>query len=280
MSFIIDSHCHLNHDRLKHEGDVDTIVNAARAQNVAGMVTISCCIAQEYDRLIEIAESHDNVWCTIGTHPHDADVPEEAALSTDDLVRLATSHEKIIGIGESGLDYFYNNSSVEGQQESFRKHIRACMKTKMPLIIHARDADEDIIRILKEEGAGPDSDLRGVFHCFSSGRKMAEEGIELGFYISLSGMLTFKRSDELRDIAARVPLDRLLVETDSPYLAPEPHRGAINQPAYVTHTNTQLAKLFDLTSEEMAKITTRNFFNLFDKAQKTWVDPLTWELAS
>lgn len=280
MSFIIDTHCHLNHDRLKTEGDVTQIVNAARAQNVAGMVTISCRIAQEYERLIEIAESHDNVWCTIGTHPHDADVPEEAALSVEDLVRYAGSHKKIIGIGESGLDYFYKNSSVEGQQESFRKHIRACMETKMPLIIHARDADEDIIRILKEEGAGQGSELSGVFHCFSSGRKMAEEGLELGFYISLSGMLTFKRSEELRDIAANVPLDRLLVETDSPYLAPEPHRGGINQPAYVMHTNTQLAKLFDLTSEEMAKITTRNFFNLFDKAQDTWVDPLTWELAS
>lgn len=272
MAYLIDSHCHLNHDRLKHEGDVSDIVNAANERGIAGMLTISCRIAQEYDRLIEIVEAHDNVWCTIGTHPHDADVEEEAALSVDNLVRLSQRHPKIVGIGESGLDYFYKHASVEGQQERFRNHIRACIETGQPLVIHARDADDDIARILKEEGAGAGSNLKGVLHCFSSGRQLAETGIDLGFYISFSGMLTFKKSDELRAIAKDVPLDKLLVETDSPYLAPEPHRGGINQPAYVEHTALCLAKIHDKTREEMAEITSNNFFNLFDRAKNTWVE--------
>lgn len=273
MSFIIDSHCHLNHDRLKHIGDVSDIVQNARDKNIQGMLTISCRIAQEYDRLIEIVEANDNVWCTIGTHPHDADVEDEVAFSVDDLVKFAKSHPKIVGIGESGLDYYYNHASKEGQQQRFRNHIRACMETGMPLVIHARDADDDIIRILKEEGAGEGSNLTGVLHCFSSGRALAEEGVKLGFYVSFSGMLTFKRSEDLRDIAKDLPLDRLLVETDSPYLAPEPHRGGINQPAYVEHTALTLAKLHDKTREEIAEITTQNFFNLFPLAKNTWVQP-------
>lgn len=272
-SYLIDSHCHLNHDRLLHEGGADALVAAANGNNVRGLLTISCRIAQEYDTLTDIAARHDNVWCTVGTHPHDADDEAEAKYTADDIARLARAHPKIVGIGESGLDYYYKHSSPEGQQASFRKHIHACIETGLPLVIHARDADEDIIRILQEEGMGTNPALKAVFHCFSSGAEMARQGLEMGVYMSFSGMLTFKKADELRDIARSVPLDRLLVETDSPYLAPEPHRGGINQPAYVAHTATCLARVHNLTSEEMADITTRNFFNLFDKAKDTWVDP-------
>ncbi len=249
------------------------MVASAKSMNVQGLLTISCRIAQEYDTLTAIAARHDNVWCTVGTHPHDADEPAEVAYSVDDIVRLARAHPKIVGIGESGLDYFYKHSSEDGQKASFRKHIHACIETGLPLVIHARDADDDIIQILKEEGMGTNPSLKAVFHCFSSGAEMARKGVDMGVYVSFSGMLTFKKADELRDIARHVPLDRLLVETDSPYLAPEPHRGAMNQPAYVTHTATCLAKVHNLTSEEMATITSRNFFNLFDKAKDTWVDP-------
>lgn len=271
--FLIDSHCHLNHNGLKSAGDVQDIVQQAKSQNIQGMLTISCRIAKEYDTLLSIANANENVWCTVGTHPHDADVPEEVAYSLEDIVKLASADPKIVGIGESGLDYFYKHASVEGQKASFRKHIRACMETGLPLVIHARDADDDIIDILKEEGAGPQSNLKGVLHCFSSGRRLAEVGLELGFYVSFSGMLTFKKMQDLRDIAKDVPLSRVLVETDAPFLAPEPYRGKTNQPAYVQHTATQLAKIHDLTSEEIANITTQNFFDLFDKAKQTWVQP-------
>lgn len=260
----IDSHCHLNHNRLRQIGEVAEIVSNARQSGIAGMLTVSCRIHEEYDTLREIARTYDNVWCTVGTHPHDAGAPEEESITQGELVRLARADDKIVGIGESGLDYFYNHSSVEAQQTSFRKHIRACIETGLPLVVHARDADDDIIRILREEGAG--TNLKGVMHCFSSTPKMGDEALELGFYISFSGIITFKKSLELQEFCKRVPMDRLLVETDAPYLAPEPYRGDINQPALVAHTGNFVANLKEVPKEEMATHTKQNFFTLFDRA--------------
>lgn len=261
----IDSHCHLNHNRLKNIGEVRDVIAAANENNVMGMLTICCRMHEETDTLISIVENNKNVWCTIGTHPHDASDEAEKAYSEDDIIKLAQSHDKIVGIGESGLDYFYKNAEVPDQKESFRKHIRACIETDLPLVVHARDADEDIIQIIKEEN--PHGKLRGVMHCFSSGRKMGEEALELGFYISFSGMITFKKLTELQDFAKDVPTDRILVETDSPFLAPEPYRGKINQPAYVIHTAQKVAELKQLDQKDIASISKQNFFSLFNKAK-------------
>lgn len=261
----IDSHCHLNHKRLRNEkGDPAQIAAQARAAGVDGMLTICCRIREELDDLKAIAKSNDNVWCTIGTHPHDAGVEAEKAITLPELVSLAKSDPHIVGIGESGLDYFYNHAPVEDQQESFRKHIRACLETDLPLVVHARDADEDIMRIIREEGAG--TALTGVMHCFSSGRAMGEAALDFGFYISFSGIVTFKKSTELQDFAKAVPADRILVETDAPYLAPEPHRGDVNEPALVVHTGEFVAKLRNEDPSIVAHQTTENFFRLFPKA--------------
>jgi TatD DNase family protein len=261
----IDSHCHLDHNKLQPAGGVEKIVSDANTAGVGGMVSINCRIVEEFPNLLTLVKPLHNVWCTIGTHPHEASRDDEKSVTLDDLIRMAKSNEKIVGIGESGLDYYYKNSTIENQHSSFRKHIQACIATDLPLIVHARDADDDVIRLIREETAG--KGMRGVMHCFSSGPKMAEEALELGFYISFSGILTFKKSDELRDIAKRVPKDRLLVETDSPYLAPEPHRGSVNQPAYVAHTGAVLAGVHNISPEDMAVLTTANFFTLFNRAK-------------
>lgn len=264
----IDSHCHLNHDR-NAEGDTPSaIVARAKAAGVEGMVNINCRIVEEFPTILATAKAHDGVWCSVGTHPHDAGLEEEKAVTLDQLIAIANSDDKIIGIGESGLDYFYDNSPRADQEDSFRKHIRACLTTDLPLIVHARDADDDIIRIIRSEN--PDKKLRGVMHCFSSGPKLAEDALEEGFYISLSGIVTFKKSTELQDIAKRVPLDRILVETDAPFLAPMPHRGKTNEPAFVTHTGTFVADLKNIDANSMAKTTADNFFTLFHKAKATW----------
>jgi TatD DNase family protein len=261
----IDSHCHLNHNRLRSQkGEPAAIAAHANQAGVDGMLTICCRIREELDELKSIAGANDRVWCTIGTHPHDAGVDAEKAITLDELVTLARSDPKIVGIGESGLDYFYNHSSVEDQQDSFRKHIRACIETGLPLVVHARDADEDIMRIIREEGAG--TALTGVMHCFSSGRAMGEAALDFGFYISFSGIVTFKKSTELQDFAKFVPADRILVETDAPYLAPEPHRGEVNEPALVAHTGAFVAQLRGESAETVAQQTTANFFRLFPKA--------------
>ncbi len=261
----IDSHCHLNHDKLLPLGGAEKLVADANAAGIDGMVSINCQIADEFQPLVDLVTPLKNVWCTIGTHPHDASVEAEKAIKLDELIRLAKSSPKVVGIGESGLDYFYKNSIVEDQHASFRKHIQACLATDLPIVIHARDADEDVIRLIREETDG--KGMRGVMHCFSSGARMAEEALELGFHISFSGIITFKKSEELREIARKVPTDRLLVETDSPYLAPEPHRGAINQPSFVAHTGAALANLHEMPPARMAAITTGNFFTLFNKAE-------------
>ncbi len=269
MAFYIDSHCHLNNPKIAHVGDPATLVARANAAHVAGMVTICCRMSEEPDTLKSICDANRNVWMTVGTHPHDASNEAEKAFTTDAIVKLAQSHPKIVGIGESGLDYFYDFADRADQAEGFRKHIRACIETGLPLVVHARDADEDIIKILKEEGAGK-KNLTGVMHCFSSGAQMALEALDLGFYLSMSGIVTFKNADALRAIAKAAPLDRILIETDAPYLAPEPHRKLTNEPALVVHTAKVVADIFDMTREEIGTKTADNFFNLFTRARDSW----------
>lgn len=266
----IDSHCHLNHERAGEGDTPEFIVARAKAGGVDGMLSICCEIATEFDALLKTVKPLDNVWCSIGTHPHDAGLPAEKAITLDRLIALANSDDKIIGIGESGLDYFYMRSTPVDQEESFRKHIRACIATDLPLIVHARDADADIMRVIRDENAKAGTKVRGVMHCFSSGPGLAREALSEGFYISFSGIVTFKKSTELQEIAKTVPLDRLLIETDAPFLAPEPFRGKTNEPAYVSHTGLYLANLLGQSEEDLARRSKDNFFNLFSKAEKTW----------
>lgn len=267
----IDSHCHFVHEKMTPYATPEQIVQRAKDAGVVGMVSICCRVADEFHGILATAKKFENVWCTVGTHPHESGREAEKAVTLEQLIERATSDDKIVGIGESGLDYYYNYSPVEDQQVGFRKHIRACMETGLPLVVHARDADEDIIKILKEEGAGKGSRLSGVMHCFSSGRKMAEEAIDMDFYMSFSGIVTFKQAEELREIAKSVPMDRLLVETDAPFLAPVPFRGKVNEPSYVPHTGKVLAELKNVDIETMARQTTQNFHRLFKKAHFTGV---------
>ena len=262
----IDSHCHLNHERIAPLGPAETIIKNAEEAGLDGMLTVCCQIHKDFQDILQTARQFDNVWCSVGTHPHDAGHEQEKAITRQELVKLATSDPNVIAIGESGLDYYYNNSPADDQKQSFRKHIQACIETDLPLIVHARDADDDIITILKEEGAG--TELKGVMHCFSSTRALGEAALELGFHISFSGIITFKKAGELRDFAKDVPQDKILIETDAPFLAPEPHRGKVNEPALVIHTGRVLAELHNITEEELARQTTTNFFTLFDKAKK------------
>jgi len=254
---LVDSHCHLDFpDFAEERAD---IVARALAAGVERMVTISTRVKQ-FATILEIAETYDPVYCSVGTHPHNAG--EESDVTADQLVKLA-EHPKVVAIGEAGLDYFYDKAPRDAQARSFRAHIDAARRTGLPLVIHARDADDNMAAILEEEsgkGAFP-----FILHCFSSGRALAEAGVKLGGYVSFSGILTFKKSEELREIAAHLPLDRLLVETDSPYLAPVPFRGKRNEPAYVTHTAKVLAETLGISSAEVARITTDNFFRLFRK---------------
>jgi TatD DNase family protein len=254
---LIDSHCHLDYYTAAELPDV---LARATAAGVAEVVTIGTTFAQS-QTLPALTETHANVWCTVGVHPHHAaEAPVPAPESLADL----TNHPKVIGVGESGLDYFYDRSPRDVQQQNFRANIRAARLANLPLAIHARDADADIARILQEE-----RDNGGKFdfllHCFSSTRALAETAIAMGGYVSFSGILTFPRSNELRDIARGLPADRLLVETDAPYLAPVPFRGKRNEPAHVQHTAKVLADLRNLTPDALAALTTANFRRLFRK---------------
>ncbi|MGH1403284.1 MAG: TatD family hydrolase [Alphaproteobacteria bacterium] len=261
----IDSHCHLNHPGITEKGTPADIISAARQADVSGMMTVCCRLSEEVETLRDIAASHENVWYSIGTHPHDAGLDAEKAFSKDDIVRLARGDGNVIAIGETGLDYFYDNSPRDEQQQSFRKHMQACIEADVPMIVHTRDAEEDTARLMREEGAG--TSLGGVMHCFSSAQWLAEEALSMGFYISFSGIITFKKAEELREVAKIVPLDRVLVETDAPFLAPVPYRGKVNEPAFVSHTGAFLADLYGLSVQEFAKITSDNFFRLFRKAK-------------
>lgn len=255
---IVDSHCHLDFPDFADE--IDAVVARSHAAGVTRLVTISTFISR-FETYKALAERFDSVFFTIGTHPHQAAQEPDTPVQT--LVDLSR-HPRCIGIGEAGLDYHYDKSPRDVQARVFRTHIEAARITGLPLVIHARSADDDMIAILREETAkGP---FKAILHCFSSGPELARVGVELGLTVSFSGILTFKRSDELRAIARDVPLDRLLVETDAPFLAPEPHRGKRCEPAFTAITTRVLAEVKGISVDDMAKATTANFYRLFDKA--------------
>ena len=255
---LIDSHCHLDYYT---EAERPAVLDRASAAGVGQMVTIGTTLEQSRG-LPTLAEQRPNLWCTVGVHPHHA---AEAPMPSPEEVAALTSHPRVIGIGESGLDYFYDRAPRDVQQENFRVHIRAARLAGLPLAIHARDADNDIANILQDERVNG-GDFAFLLHCFSSSRELAERAIAMGGYVSLSGILTFPKSSELRDIARDLPADRLLVETDAPYLAPVPFRGKRNEPAYVGYTAKVLAEVRHLETKAVADVTTENFRRLFRKA--------------
>ena len=255
-AMLVDSHCHI--DFTDFAAEREAVVARARAAGVATMLTIGTRL-DEFPGVRAIAETDDDIWCSVGAHPHEA--ADHADLLPDQLATL-TAHPKVVGIGETGLDYHYDLSPRDIQKRVFRAHIAASQATGLPLIIHAREADDDIAGILAEECPPP-----GVLHCFSSGRSLAERALALGFYVSISGIVTFKNAEELRGIVRDLPLDRLLVETDSPYLAPVPYRGKRNEPAFVKATAAAVAALKGVEMDALAAATTANFFRLFKKAR-------------
>jgi len=257
---LVDSHCHLDFPDFAEE--LDDVVGRAREAGIGHMLTI-CTHVSKFDQVLKVAESYDNIFCTVGIHPHNA--LAEAEISPEQLIELADT-PKVIGFGETGLDYYYDKAPRDVQQRQFRAHIEAARRTGLPLIIHTRDADDDMAEILTEEaGKGP---FPGLLHCFSSGAKLAEAALELGLYISISGIVTFKNAEDLRETVKKVPLDRILVETDAPYLAPVPKRGKRNEPAFTAHTAEKVAEIKDVSLANVAKTTTDNFFRLFSKASR------------
>lgn len=257
---LVDHHCHLDFPQFAE--DRDGIVARAAKAGVGVMVTISTRI-RRFPEIVAIAEKYPNVYCSVGTHPHQAD--EELGIETGEIVKLA-GHPRVVAIGEAGLDYYYKHSTPENQAQGFRRHIAAARITGLPLEIHTRDADDDTQTILEDEhakGAFP-----AILHCYTGGMKLAMRAVELGLYVSFSGVVSFKKSESLRDIARAVPLDRILVETDAPFLAPEPFRGKTNEPAFVVHTAAAIAKARGITPTELADATTNNFFRLFTKAKR------------
>ena len=257
MTTVIDSHCHLDFPDFSR--DLEGIVARATAADVARMVSISTRV-RRFDSLLAIAQRFADVYCSVGTHPHYAH--EEPEVTVDDLI-ARTRHPKVVAVGEAGLDYHYDFSPREAQEQGFRRHISAARETGLPLVIHTREADADTARILEEEtgkGAFP-----AVLHCFTSSRELALKGIALGLYVSFSGIVTFKKSEDLRAITAELPADRILVETDSPYLAPGKFRGKRNEPSYVVETAKTVAAARGVSFDDIARQTTENFFRLFNK---------------
>ena len=261
MTFpIVDSHCHLDFDILQQ--DLSGVLSRAQNAGVHLMVTI-CTQVNKFPTILKIATEHDNVYCSVGTHPNHAGM--EPVVPAEKLIELA-QHPKVVAIGEAGLDFHYDKAPRQMQEDVFRQHIKAARQTDLPLVIHSRNAEQDTLRIMEDEmGKGA---FKPLLHCFSSKPCLAERGLELGAYVSFSGILTFNSALEIRQVADFVPLDRLLVETDAPFLAPVPHRGKPNQPAYSAHTLACLAEVKGLSVEEMAQITSDNFFRLFDKTPR------------
>ena len=258
-NYLVDSHCHL--DFPDYAGQIDAVVERARTAGVGVCVSIGTEL-KRFAGVRAVAEKFPNVWCSVGVHPHESEKEQldgEAALVNE------AAHPKVVGIGETGLDYYYEHSPRVPQQANFRIHIAAARKTGLPVIVHTRDADDDTIDILRDEmGKGA---FTGLIHCFTGTQKLADAALELGLYISVSGIATFKNSGSLREVIKTVPLDRLLVETDAPFLAPVPHRGKTNEPAFVVHTAKMLAELKGVSPEDLASITTDNFFRLFSKVK-------------
>jgi TatD DNase family protein len=261
---LVDSHCHLDFPDFASE--LDAVVARAKAAGIGRIVTISTRV-KKHAQVLAVAEKFPQMFCSVGTHPHNAQ--EEPDVDAAALIALS-KHPKIVALGEAGLDYHYDNSPREAQEKSFRQHIAAARETRLPLVIHSRDCDVDMTRILREEsgkGAFP-----AVLHCFTGGRDLAFAAIELGHYVSFTGILTFKRSEDLRAIAKDLPADRIMVETDAPYLAPLPHRGRRNEPAYVVETAKVLAQARGTSLEDVARETTENFFRLFNKVPRQLAD--------
>lgn len=257
---LVDHHCHL--DFPQFASDLAGVVTRAHENGVGMMVTISTRVRQ-FASVLAVAERFDSVYCSVGTHPHNAD--EERDVPVDTIIDLSR-HPKVVAVGEAGLDYYYQHASAAAQAEGFRRHIHAARVTGLPLEIHTRDADADTLAILQDEhakGAFP-----AVLHCFTGGRELAMRAVDMGLYVSFSGVITFKKSEALRDIVRDVPLDRLLVETDAPFLAPDPYRGKTNEPAYVVRTAAALADVKGISRESIAVVTTDNFFRLYAKADR------------
>ena len=251
---LVDSHCHLNFPDFKN--DLDDVVKRAKEYGIGKMLTI-CTKTHEFPEISAIAEKYENIFCTIGVHPHEAENEPDIAAN---MIIPHTKHPKCVGIGETGLDYFYEHSPREIQQRVFLEHIKASKETGLPIVIHTRDADEDMIRIIREQAP-----FKGLLHCFSSSYEVAKSGLDNGLLISISGIVTFKKADDLRESIKKIPLESLLVETDSPYLAPIPHRGKRNEPAYTRHTAETVAQLKGVSYDKLAEITTTNFHKLFSK---------------
>lgn len=252
---LVDSHCHLDFPDFAPERDA--VIARAFAAGIGTMLTI-CTRLDQFAGVRAIAEADPRIWCSVGAHPHEA--ADHADMLPERLVAFA-AHPRVVGIGETGLDFHYDLSPRDTQERVFRAHIAASRQSGLPLIVHAREADAEIAAILRAENPPP-----GVLHCFSSGRALAEAALDLGFYISISGIVTFRNADDLRAIVRDVPLDRLLVETDAPYLAPVPYRGKRNEPAFVTATAAAVAALKGMEPDALAAATTANFFRLFGKA--------------
>ncbi len=256
---LVDSHCHLEFPDFA--GELDDLITRAAGAGVGAMLTIGTRLAKALQPL-DIANNYDNIFTTIGTHPHNAG--EEQNVTVQDIIEL-TRPKKVVGIGESGLDYYYDNSPRDIQKQVFRTHIEAARETGLPLVIHTRDADEDMARILSEEMAK--GAFGGVLHCFSSGQALADKALELGLYLSFSGILTFKTADKIRQVAKNAPQNKILVETDAPYLAPVPKRGKRNEPAFVAHTASVLAEVRAVSYDTICALTSANFFTLFNRAK-------------
>jgi TatD DNase family protein len=252
---LVDSHCHLDFPELA--SDIPGALADMRAHGVSHALCVAVTL-EDFPRVRTIAEAHENLYASVGTHP---DYPDHPLVTVEDLVKLS-DHPKVIAIGETGLDYYRLEGDLEWQRERFRTHIRASRATGKPLIIHTREAAGDTIAIMKEERA---DETGGVMHCFTESWETAQAALDLGFYISFSGIVTFKSAAALKDVARRVPLDRILVETDSPYLAPVPFRGKTNRPAWVKYVAEEVARLRESSFEDVSEATTRNFFRLFKR---------------
>lgn len=260
--FLVDSHCHLDQlDLSAHAGSLSNALTHAKGQGVGHMLCV-CITLEDFPAVLQVANTYPNVSASVGLHPNEQDVIVEP--SAEDLIKLATD-PKVVAIGETGLDYFRSDGDVEWQRERFRQHIRAAKQVNKPLIIHTRQAKADTLKVMREEDAASPA---GVMHCFTEDWETAVAAMDLNFYISISGIVTFKTATEIQDVATRVPLDRLLIETDSPYLAPIPFRGKPNEPAYVRFVAEFIAKLRGISVEEVAERTTENFFRLFKDAVK------------
>lgn len=257
---LVDSHCHLNYEQL---ADTAGIIARAKEAGVGLFQTISTQ-RSDFAEVKTLADKHPEIYCSIGIHPHEAEPHED--ISEEELLDAA-DHPKVIGIGETGLDFYYEHSPREAQKALFKRHIKVARILDLPVIVHSRNADEDTVAILKEAYA--EAPFRFLIHCFSSTKYLAEESIKIGGYISISGIITFKKSQDLRDIAKEVPLEYLLVETDSPYLAPEPFRGKPCEPAYTKFTAQRLAEIKGVSLEEIEQVTTANFHRLFSKVKPT-----------